>query len=145
MGLTWGAAWSIAGLVPRWVFGFNADAPFPIIFGVLGFIAGVIFAGLLTLTEGRRGFDQMSLPRFAGWGATAGLLLSAVFARAASLGAADVLTIAPTFAVACAVCASVSLAMARRAVRRELPDGRGATAGVKLTDREKLQMRGSGD
>jgi hypothetical protein len=52
---------------------FKADAPFPLIFGVLGFIAGVIFSAILALTEGRRRFDQMSLPRFAVWGATGGL------------------------------------------------------------------------
>lgn len=85
MGFTWAAAWSAAGLVPRWVFGVNADAPFPLVFGVFGFIAGVTFSGLLVLAEGRRTFDQMSLPRFAGWGAMGGLLLSAVFAMAASL------------------------------------------------------------
>ena len=125
MGFAWGAAWSFAGLVPRWVFGMNADAPFPIIFGVLGFCAGVTFAGLLVLTEGRRRFDQMSLPRFAAWGAVGGLLLSALFAGAVSLGWKDVLAVAPTFALASAVCASGSLAVARRAVRRELPDSRG--------------------
>ena len=26
MGFTWAAAWSAVRLVPRWVFGFNADA-----------------------------------------------------------------------------------------------------------------------
>ena len=140
MGFTWGAAWSAAGLVPRWVFGFNADVPFPLVFGVLGFIAGVIFSALLALIEGGRTLDQMSLPRFAGWGATGGLLLSALFARAASLGWGDVLAVAPTFAVACAVCASGSLAIARRAVRRNLPDSRGETAGAALTDHEKRKL-----
>jgi len=119
MGFIWGAAWSAVGLIPRWLLGFNPDAPFPIIFGVLGFIAGVTFSGLLALTEGRRSFDQMSLPRFAGWGAVGGLLLSAVFAKAASLGWGDVLAVAPTFALASAVCASGSLALAKRAVRRD--------------------------
>ena len=128
MGFTWGAAWSAAGLVPRWLLGFNPDAPFPIIFGVLGFIAGVTFSGVLVLTEGRRRFDQMSLPRFAGWGAMGGLLLSALFAKIASLGWGDVLMIAPTFALASAICASGSLAIARHALRRELPDNRGETA-----------------
>jgi peptidoglycan/LPS O-acetylase OafA/YrhL len=125
MGFTWGAAWSGAGIVLAVVTGFKADAPFPLVFGVLGFIAGVIFSAFLALTERRRRFDQMSLPRFAGWGAAGGLLLSAVFAKAASLGWGDVLAIAPTFALACAVCASGSVAVARRAVRRELPDIRG--------------------
>ena len=95
MGLTWGAAWGAAGTVLAVVTRFKADAPFPLIFAVLGFIAGVIFSAILALTEGRRGFDQMSLPRFAVWGAAGGLLLSAVFAKAASLGWGDVLVIAP--------------------------------------------------
>ena len=145
MGFTWAAAWFAAGLVPRWVFGFNADVPFPLVFGVLGFIAGVIFSAFLALTEGRRRFDQMSLPRFAGWGAAGGLLLSAVFAKAASLDWGDVLVIAPTFALASAVCASGSLAVARRAVRRELPDIRGDAAEAELTDHEKRRLLRGGE
>jgi len=140
MGFTWAIAWAVAGSVPRWLFGFNADAPFPLIFGVLGFIAGVIFSGLLMLTEGRRGFDEMRLSRFAAWGAVGGFLLSAIFTRVASLGAADVLAIAPTFAVAGAICASGSLALARRAGMRELPGVRGDTAAAKLTDHEKRKL-----
>src|SRR3954468_23099556 len=127
MGITWGAAWAAAGFVLAGVTRFQADAPFPLIFGVLGFIAGVIFSAVLALTAGRRSFDQISLPRFAGWGAMGGLLLSALFSKAASLDWGDVLVIVPTFAVACAVCASGSLAVARRAVRRELPDTRVST------------------
>lgn len=140
MGFTWAAAWFAVGLVPRWVFGFNPDVPFPLVFGVLGFIAGVIFSGLLMLTERRRGFDQMTLWRFAAWGAVGGLLLSAIFAEAASLDWVDVLAIAPTFAVACAICASGSLALARRAGMRELPDNGGDIAAPELTDYEKRKL-----
>jgi len=122
MGFTWGVAWSAAGFVLAVVTRFAADAPFPLIFGVLGFVAGLIFSAFLALTEGRRRFDQMSLPRFAGWGAVGGLVLAAIFAKAASLELGDVLLITPTFALASAVCASGSLAVARRAVRRELAD-----------------------
>ena len=138
MGVIWAAAWSAAGMVPRWLFGINADAPFPLIFGVLGFIAGVTFSGVLVLTEGRRRrFDEMSLPRFAGWGAIGGLLLSALFAMAASLGWGDLLAIAPTFALASAVSASGSLAVARRAANRELRDIRRDSARAGLTEPEK--------
>ena len=140
MGFTWAAAWSTAGFVPRWVFGVPSDLPFPLLFGALGFIAGVTFSGLLVLTEGRRRFDQMSLPRFAGWGAVGGLLLSALFVRGASLGWGEVLAIATTFALACAVCATGSLALARRAVRRELPDASGESAEAELTGHEKRNL-----
>jgi hypothetical protein len=145
MGLTWAAAWSAAGMIPRWVLGINADAPFPLIFGVLGFMAGLTFSGVVVLTEGRRKFDQISLPRFAAWGAMGGLLLSAVFAKVASLEWGDVLAIAPTFALASAVCASASLAVARRALRQELPDVRGATPAVDAADDEKPNLLGGGD
>ena len=124
MGLAWGFAWSLVGALPRWVFGINADAPFPLIFGLLGFIAGVAFSAVLVMTEGRRSFEQMTLPRFAAWGAVGGVALSAIFTRIASLGLGDVLAIVPTFAVASAVCASGSLALARKAKMPELPESR---------------------
>lgn len=141
MGLTWAFVWSAAGAVPRWLFGFNTDAPLPLIFGVLGFIAGILFFGILTVIEGRRSFEQMSLPRFAVWGGVGGLLLSAIFTRMASLGASDVMLITPTFAAACAICASASLALARRAKMQELPDNRWATAEAELARQEKRQLR----
>lgn len=122
MGLTWGFVWSAVGAVPRWVLGFNPDAPFPLIFGVLGFLAGVSFSVFLALSAGRRRFDEMSLPRFAGWGAAGGLLLSALFAKVASLGMGDVLLVAPTFALASAACASGTLALARRAASPALSE-----------------------
>lgn len=143
IGITWAAAWAVAGMVPRWVLGLDPDAPFPVIFGVLGFAAGVAFSGLLVLTEGRRRFDQMSIPRFARWGAVGGLLLSAVFARAASLGWGDVLLVVPTFAVASAACASGSLALARRAARRGLPAGDRDRVERELADDESRRLPGA--
>jgi hypothetical protein len=145
MGLIWGAAWGIAGSLPRWLFGIETDVPFPLVFGVLGFISGVTFSAVIALTEGRRSFDQLSIPRFASWGAVGGFLVSALFARAASLGLGDVLVVAPTFAVACAACASASLAIARRAERLELPNGRKDSAEDKLSGYKKRNLLGGGD
>lgn len=139
MGFTWGAAWAVAGIVAAVVYP-EADAPFPLVFGVLGFFAGVTFAVFLALTEGRRRFDQMSLPRFAAWGATGGLLFSALFARAASLSWGDLMAVAPTFALASALCASGSLALARRAVSRALPDVSGDIAEDALTGKETQKL-----
>jgi hypothetical protein len=76
----------------------------------------------------------------AGWGAIGGLLLSAVFATAASLGWGDVLVIVPTFALASAACASGSLALARRAVRGELPEISGDIATAELTDHKTRKL-----
>jgi phosphatidylserine synthase len=117
MGVTWAAALSVVGAIPRWIFGVDTDVPIPLLFGAFGFIAGVTFSAILMLTERRRSFDQMSIRRFAGWGALGGLLLSALWAGAETLPWGEVLAIAPAFAVACAASASGSLALARRAAQ----------------------------
>jgi len=139
MGLIWGFAWSLVGGIPRWLFGFNTDAPLPIIFGVLGFIAGIAFSGVLVLAEGRRTFDRMSMPRFAGWGAIGGLALAAIFTRLASLSGADALMITPTFAAASALCAAGSLALARRGESRAVGGGEDAAAGELDSGHRKLR------
>jgi hypothetical protein len=128
MGFTWAVALGAAGGLVRWILGIHTDAPIPILAGAFGFVAGVTFSAILVIAERRRRFDQMSLARFAGWGAAGGLLLSGVWARTISLSWGDVLLIAPTFAIASAVCAAGSLALARRALSRELPDSRSGTA-----------------
>jgi len=58
----------------------------------------------------------------------------------ASLDWGDVLAIAPTFAAACAVCASGSLALARRAARRELPGVHQDAVEAELTDAAKQKL-----
>ena len=129
MGLTWAAAWGGAGIITMLGFllvtGSRPDAPFPLIFGAFGFVAGVIFSGVLGLVEGRRRFDQMSLPRFAAWGAAGGFLLAATFVLAVSLSGDpgflwNLVVVGPLFAVAAAGSAAGSLALARRAQGREL-------------------------
>ena len=140
MGIIWGAAWSVAGFVLAVVTRFQADAPFPLVFGVLGFFAGMTFSVFLALAEGRRRFEEMSLSRFAAWGAVGGVALSTVFAKAASFGWGELVTIAPTFALASAVCASGSLALARRAAGRGLPDGRLDAAAAELREHERRKL-----
>jgi hypothetical protein len=118
------------------VVGFGAaDVPFPLFFALLGFLAGVTFSGVLGIVEGRRRFDQMSLPRFAGWGAVGGLLLSGIFAWAAGLGG-EFLVLGPVFALAGAGSAAGTLALARKAEQRELLDAGVDTAEVGLTEDE---------
>lgn len=141
MGITWAAAWSVVGFVPRWVLGIDSDLPFPLLFAGLGFVAGLTFSWLLAAFEGRRRFDQMSLPRFAWSGALSGLLLGTLFLSGTSPGWTEVLAIPATFAVACAVCASGSLALARRAVRRELADSRADGVEAGLADHERQNLR----
>jgi hypothetical protein len=129
MGLTWAAAWSGAGAIVTLGFllrtGSRPDAPFPLMFGAVGFVAGVLFSGVLGLAEGRRRFDQMSLPRFAAWGAAVGFVLSATFVVAVSLAGDptflwNLVVLGPVFAAAAAGSAAGSLALARRAQDRRL-------------------------
>ena len=122
VGLTWAAAWFGAGMILLFVVGFGAaDVPFPLFFGLLGFLAGVTFSGLLGVFARRRRFDEMSLPRFAGWGALGGLLLSGIVVVAAG-PAGEFLVLGPVFALAGAISAAGTLALARRSEARALPD-----------------------
>lgn len=124
LGLTWAAAWGVLGLVMvlgiRLATGSRPDPPFPLMCGAFGGVAGVLFAGLLALIEGRRRLDQLSLPRCAASGAAVGLLLSTAFVlavaragNAAFMG--NLVWLGPTFAAATAGSAAGSLALARKA------------------------------
>jgi hypothetical protein len=140
MGLTWGAAWFGAGSLLARVPGFYSDLPFALLFAPLGFVTGVIFSGILVGIEGRRGFDRVSLSRFAWWGAVSGLLLTGIFVVGAALRGASLwgefLVFGPPLTIASAVCAAGSLAVARRAERRELSGPGGDPAEAELTEDE---------
>ena len=119
VGVVWGLAWLGAGLLLLLVVGFGAaDVPFPLFFGFLGFLAGAAFSGILGILGRRRRFGEMSLPRFAGWGALGGLLLSVIVNLVAGPGG-DMLVVAPVFALAGAISAMGTLALARRAEEPE--------------------------
>jgi hypothetical protein len=120
MGLTWALAWFAAGLALLLVVGLGAaDVPFPLFFGFLGFLAGATFSVILGTLGRRRRFDQMSVPRFAGWGALGGLLLAAGLALVAGPDV-ELLVVGPVFAAAGAISAGGTLALARKAAGREL-------------------------
>jgi len=113
-------------------------------FGVLGFFSGATFASVLRLTEGRRRFDQLSLPRFTAWGAVGGLVLGSVVAAGDLLRAGDPLVVdvltAGVTALLGAGCAATSLVIARMGDDRDLLE-EGSTVesfGLTEADREKL-------
>jgi hypothetical protein len=149
MGLTWGAAWFGAGILLARVPGFYSDLPFALLFAPLGFITGIIFSGILVGIEGGRRFDRMSLSRFAGWGTMSGLLLSGIFVVGAALRGdslwGEFLVFGPALATAGAVCAAGSLALAKRAERRELLGPSGDPAEAELTRDEKGELLGRRD
>ena len=132
MGLTWAVGWAIGGLLIGvtsvilpflpWEFFFEVfDAPLPAL-AIPGFFGGVIFSGVLGIAGRRRRFEELSLPRFAAWGALGGLLLSLVPAGLTAVGLAtannlwlNTAMISGPFAFLGAVSASVSLMLARKA------------------------------
>jgi len=154
MGLTWGLTWFGVGMVM--LLGLllvtgstGADVPYPLGFGAFGFVAGVTFSGVLGLVEGRRRFDQMSLPRFAGWGAVGGFLLASILVLVVALGGditflSNLVVLGPIFAAAGAACASGSLALARRAEDRELLDASKDVGEVGFAQEEARDLLGGG-
>ena len=137
IGATWAAGWAPIGAITGWATATLLDFP-PIVvaanyatmFGVLGFMGGAIFSTVLRLADGHRSFDQLSLPRFTGWGAVGGLVLGGLAVSASLLGAGLTwlgLDIAGATTVLGAGSAAGTLVVARKA--SELPMlGEGGTA-----------------
>src|ERR1043166_5269373 len=151
MGLAWAAAWGGAGTIMMLGFllvtGSRPDAPFPLMFGAFGFVAGVIFSGVLGLVAGRRRFDQLSLPRVAACGAAGGFLLSPTFVLAVSLAGDpaflwNLVVVGPVFAVAAAGSAAGSLALARRAQDREMLETTEDVTGLSEGEARKVLRNG---
>jgi hypothetical protein len=147
MGLIWAAGWALVGVLigvtskvlpglPFWDAFFDLfDAPLPAL-AIPGFVGGVLFAMVLGIAGRRRRFEELSLPRFAAWGALGGLLLSLVPAALvavglASLGRPDLglwqitAAISAPLILLSAVSASVSLLLARKAESRDLLEAGG--------------------
>jgi hypothetical protein len=89
----------------------------PAALAIPGFLAGVAFSGVLALAEGRRGFDELRLPRVALWGALGGVLLGGIFGLP--------LVALAVLALTSAASAAGTLALARRGAPRELVSGAG--------------------
>lgn len=145
MGVAWGLTWLAAGLLLLLVIGPDAaDVPFPLGFGLLGFLAGVTFSAVIGIMEGRRRFDQMSLGRFAVWGGVGGVLFSGIFVLAAGLAGSVFLVVGPVFALAGAGSAAGALALARRAEDQTGFDADAELAQIGLTEEEKRRLLGGG-
>lgn len=165
MGLIWATGWALAGLLigvasrllpflPWDAFFKVFDAPLPAL-AVPGFVGGVLFAGVLGVAERRHGFDELSLPRFAAWGAVGGVLLSLVPAamvavELASIGRPDTglwqitAAIAGPLTLLSAVSASGSLVLARMGENRSSLDAGADVAELGRTAGEARKLHGGG-
>lgn len=140
MGLTWAFGWAIAGVLigvtsillpglPWHTFFEVFDAPLPA-FAVPGFFAGVFFSIVLGIAGRHRRFSELSLPRFAAWGALGGLLLTLFPFVLVAVGLASgegsnigawhaIAVITGPFVILSAISASATLMLARLADGRE--------------------------
>lgn len=163
MGLTWAAGWALFGvligvasiLLPGlpWDSFFEVfDAPLPAL-AVPGFFGGALFSGVLGIAGRRRRFDELSLPRFAAWGAVGGLLLGLLPAALVAVGLATpggeglglwqlTAIISGPLTLLSAASASGSLMLARMAESRELLEAGAEADEVGLTEGEARELLG---
>ena len=135
MGLTWAIAWAPVGAI----WGLAVGAPFVFVgLVIMGFLSGVMFSGVLGVLEGRRTLDQMSLPRFAGWGAVGGAGLWSILALI--IPGAKFLVGCLLFGSLGAASAAGSLALARRAYDQDLLRAGEDVGEVGLTERETREL-----
>ena len=80
MGLTWAVVWAPAGvLIGMLVDPDNSmDEMWVAIGAYPGFMVGVLFSVVLGIAGRRHRFDELSIPRFAAWGALAGVIAGAL-------------------------------------------------------------------
>jgi hypothetical protein len=165
MGLTWAVGWAVAGvligvasnLLPGlpWAAFFEVfDAPLPAL-AIPGFFAGVFFSTVLGIAGRRRGFRELSLPRFAAWGALGGLLLTVFPFALVAVGLASregsdtgtwqiLAAITGPFVLLSALSASVTLILARSAEGRESHEANEDVPDASLTKRDARERLGAG-
>ena len=152
MGLTWAAGWAPVGAITGWGTALFLGFPLGVVttnyavtFAVLGLIGGTVFSTVLSLTEGGRSFNQLSLPRFLAWGAIGGFLLGGLAVTAGLLGA-GLTTLGAVMVGASTVLgagsAASTLAIARAAPRGELPKERDTAVEAGLTAAKVRQLPG---
>jgi hypothetical protein len=92
---------------------------------------------VLGIAGRRRRFDELSLPRFAAWGAAGGLLLSAIPVTVLGMEAQSAAA-----AVIAGTLTLLALLLARMSEDRELLDASGDVAEVGLSEGEARELQG---
>lgn len=166
MGLTWAAGWALGGLLIGvtsillpglpWDSFFDVfDAPLPAL-AIPGFVGGALFSIVLGIAGRRRTFHELSLPRFAAWGAVGGLLLTLFPFALVAVGLASteggkfdawhvIAVISGPFIFLSALSAAGSLMLARRGEDRDSVEASEDAAQAGLTKGEAPELLGVGD
>lgn len=146
MGLIWAVGWAVlGGGIMETVVDPHGEIldMWPQTLAIPGFVVGVVFAALLSLGDGRRRFEELSLGRFAAWGAAAGAALGAavlalgIFPGITSMLLRTAIVLGP-LTVLSAASASGTFALGRYAERR----ARLASGDARDVDMPKLTDRG---
>ena len=149
MGLTWAIIWAPIGLLIGAIVDPDGtmDEPWIIVGAMPGFLAGVFFSIVLGIAAGRRRLDELSVRKFAAWGALAGLLLGALpmiigdynpnVARWLPLVVLGSITLLTTAS------AAGSLVLARRAASPQLTEGSAELATFAGAGGESQELPGS--
>lgn len=124
MGLTWAVGWGLIGgileFLANFIPGLNVVDMWIQSLAIPGFIAGGFFSVVLHVAAGGRDLSELSLPRFAIWGALGGSLYGAslFLLRVASAGLPQswlpTVVVVGTLTTLSAVSAAGTLALARR-------------------------------
>lgn len=147
MGVTWAVGWfGLGAALGLTVFGMDASGALinALASGGAGFVGGSVFSVVLSLTEGRRRFDELSLPRFAAWGAVGGAVVSALQMVVFTMvgGAPPLLLLVGAQALIGAASAAGTLALARQADDQELLESGEEVAEVGLSPEERKRLLG---
>ena len=129
MGLTWAVIWAPVAVVIGMIVDPDGsmDEMWVAIGAYAGFLGGLVFSAVLGVVGARRRFDELSLSRVAGWGALAGLLVGSLPFTVGTpttelpLWMLAAVVVGPITLLS-GVSAAGSLALARRARRREALD-----------------------
>lgn len=131
MALTWAVIWAPFGPLAGMILDPDGtmDEPWIAVGALPGFLCGLVFSVVLAITERRRSINELSPARVAAWGAAGGFLLMMLL-NSSFLGTPNtehlfwrarwIITAGVTLLSAAS--AAGSLALARTAKKREVPE-----------------------
>lgn len=152
MGMTWAVGWIPIGSVVGWLTGLLLGFSLPgivlnysILFGMLGLLGGMVFSTVVSIADGQRRFDELSLPRFAASGGFGGFLLgtSAVGIGLVGLDFSILgIGVVGVLALLGAASATATLAIARQAESADLLTESGDVPTMGLAREEASRLPG---
>lgn len=150
LGLAWASAFFMVGVgvaLVSWEFGVDAFGNGllwvtynSLLSAATGFIAGATFSSFLAVIEGRRRFDEMTLPRFMVWGGVGGALVAGVLSVVIGWGTPSMIANIAVLGLLGAGSAAGTLVLARAAEDRQLLDDKVEIERVGLTPDEAERL-----